>query len=362
MTRLIASLLAGSALAAPAAAHSLPAQNHDRAAQPSEPEQVRESVADGLYVITGRGGNILFSTGEDGTFVVDDQFADIADTNLQLIEEVSDGPVVFVLNTHYHGDHTGGNADFTRAGATIVSHDNVRRRLSGQDGTAGSALPVITFSEEATFHWNGQPIRAVALPDAHTDGDAMVYFAEADILHTGDVFFSGRYPYIDVEAGGSVAGMIAGLERIAEVAGPETRIVPGHGPVSTRADVEEAIEVLTHARDRVQARIDAGDDREAVIAADLLGRYDDDYAWRFITAERMAGQVYDALTAEGGEPAAAAARSDPLSMVRATAAERRRARQEAGDNAEGMQPSDPVEPAVPPTAPDTVSPTPNRGG
>ncbi len=361
MTRLIALLLAGSALAAPAAAHPLQSQNQDPSAQPSEPEQTRESVADGLYVITGRGGNILFSTGEDGTFVVDDQFADIADTNLRLIEEVSDGPVVFVLNTHCHGDHTGANADFTGAGATIISHDNVRRRLSEQGNTADNALPVITFSDEATFHWNGQPIRAVALPDAHTDGDVMVYFADADILHTGDVFFSGRYPYIDVEAGGSAEGMIAGLERIAEVAGPETKIVPGHGPVSTRADVEEALDVLTYARDRVQARIDAGDDREAVIAANLLARYNDDYGWRFISAERMAGQVYDALMAQRSEAAAAPASSDPLSTVRARAAERRRAL-EGEEDAEGLQPADPVEPAVPPTAPDTVSPTPNRGG
>ena len=277
------------------------------------PDQSRREVAKtpggGLYVITGQGGNILFSTGADGTFVVDDQFDRVADRNLALIDEVSDGPIVFVLNTHYHGDHTGANAAFTRAGATVVSTERVRQRLaSGNTDGAGAeepdrdaALPVITFEDAASFYWNGQPIRAVALRDAHTDGDAMAYFEGSDVLHAGDVFFSGRYPYVDVAGGGSVDGMIAALERILEVAGPDTVVVPGHGPVGGEDAVEDALAMLTRARDLVAARIAAGDDRDAAVAADPLAALNETYAWGFIDGDRMTGQLYDSLTRDAGD-------------------------------------------------------------
>lgn len=270
------------------------------ALQQQAPEQSREQVATtdqgGLYVITGQGGNILFSTGEDGTFVVDDQFERVAEKNLALIQEVSDGPIVFVLNTHYHGDHAGGNPSFVRAGATIVSREAVRRRLAGNDEIDPDTLPVITFEEAASFYWNGQPIRAVALRDAHTDGDAMAYFEGSDVLHTGDVLFAGRYPYIDVDGGGSVDGMIAALERIIEFAGPDTKIVPGHGPVGTEAEAQATLDMLRGARAAVMARIEAGDDRDAAIKADPLADYNEAYGWSFISGERMVGQLYDSLT------------------------------------------------------------------
>ena len=330
MTPILLALLAGTAL------------------QQETPEQSRQEVArtdqGGLYVITGQGGNVLFSTGPDGTFVVDDQFARVAEENLALIEEVSEAPLAFVLNTHYHGDHTGGNARFVDAGALVVSREAVRRRLvTGNTDDAGAdepdreaALPVITFEQAASFYWNGQPVRAVALPDAHTDGDAMAYFEGSDVLHTGDVFFSGRYPYVDVEGGGSVDGMIAGLERILEVAGPSTTVVPGHGPVGTEAEVEDALAMLRTAREAVQARIDAGDGREAAIEADPLADLNERYAWGFIDGDRMTGQLYDSLTMTGDE--------------------------QASPTVQPADPADPVEPAVPATAPDTVAPTPNRGG
>lgn len=275
--------------------------------QDAPPPQERQQVADGLYVITGQGGNILFSTGQDGTFVVDDQFARVAQENMALIEEVSDGPIVFVLNTHYHGDHTGANQDFYDAGATIISREAVRRRLeeSDTDGQGASepsgedALPQITFNDQTSFYWNGQPIRAVALPDAHTDGDAMVYFEDADVLHTGDVFFAGRYPYIDVEGGGSAAGMIAGLERILDVAGPDTTVVPGHGPVTDEAGVREALEMLREARDLVAERVAAGDSREEVVRSDVLDGFTERFASDFVDTDRMEGQLYDSIT-QGG--------------------------------------------------------------
>jgi glyoxylase-like metal-dependent hydrolase (beta-lactamase superfamily II) len=276
------------------------------ALQGQAPEQTRQEVAPGLYVITGQGGNILFSTGEDGAFVVDDQFARVAEENLALIEEVSDGEIAFVLNTHYHGDHTGGNAAFEEVGATIVSTENVRRRLrtgntddrGAEEPSVEDALPQITFEDAASFYWNGDAVRAVALRDAHTDGDAMVHFEGADVLHTGDVFFSGRYPYIDVEGGGSARGMIAALERILEVAGPETTIVPGHGPVGGEAEVEEALAMLSAAYEEVARAVAMGASREEVVASDLLARFDEDWSWGFIGTDRMAGQLYDSITAD----------------------------------------------------------------
>ena len=259
------------------------------------PEQTRQPVGDGLYVITGQGGNILFSTGADGTFVVDDQFDRVADANLRLIEEVSDGPVVFVLNTHHHGDHSGGNAAFTAAGGTVVATERVRARLAEADPDA-DGLPVLTFSDAMTFHWNGDTIRAVSLRDAHTDGDAMVYLEQADVLHTGDILFAKRFPFIDVSSGGSIDGMIGALQRILDVAGPDTIIVPGHGPVGDEATVEDSLAMLRRARALVMARIEAGDDREAAIAAKPLAELDA-YSWRFIDADRMVGQTYDSLVA-----------------------------------------------------------------
>ena len=357
------------------------------------PEQSRQQVATtdqgALYVITGQGGNILFSTGRDGTFVIDDQFARVAEENLALIEEVSEGPIVFVLNTHYHGDHTSGNAAFVDAGATVISREAVRRRLAAEapdDGDperAGEAyLPVITFEQAASFYWNGQPIRAVALRDAHTDGDAMAYFEGSDVLHTGDVFFSGRYPYIDVEAGGSAAGMIAALERILEVAGPDTVVVPGHGPVGTEAQAEDALAMLRDARDIVAARMAAGDDADAIVAADVLSEYDEAYSWGFIDSEKMIRQLHASLQARAarrGRPASPAAEDERAQTTgeagdEDTMAERlnraqldseaEQARRPAAEVApsETRQPADPVEPSVPGSIPDTVSPTPNRGG
>ena len=360
--------------------------------QQQTPEQARQDLGDGLYAITGQGGTIVFSTGADGTFVVDDQFDRVARENLDLIDAVSDGPIVFVLNTHYHGDHTGANVAFTRAGATVVATERVRERLArGNTDGAGAdepdreaALPVITFNDAMTFHWNGETIRAVSLPDAHTDGDAMVLFEGADVLHAGDVFFSGRFPYIDVEGGGSVDGMIAGLERIIEVAGPETTVVPGHGPIGDESAVEDALAMLRTAREAVRARIDAGDTREAAVAAQPLADLAETYSWGFIDADRMTGQVYDSLTAASEDDAAdttdaagAAPDAPPAAPAETDAAEQATADElneaqvrDATENgaatdaedASDVRPADPVAPSVPATTPDQVAPTPNRGG
>jgi glyoxylase-like metal-dependent hydrolase (beta-lactamase superfamily II) len=302
-------------------------QNEGQQAQQTErsqPASERTDLGNDLYMISGRGGNILFSTGDDGTFVIDDQYADIAESNLALIDEVSDMPVVFVLNTHYHGDHTGGNAAFFDAGATIVAHDNVRERLQSATGdarVASRALPVITFSDETTFHWNDKTIRVQHLPAAHTDGDAIVHFPDANVIHTGDILFAGRYPFIDLEAGGTVEGFIAALRQVHAMADGATTIVPGHGPLAKKSDVKATIDMLQEARRLVRIQMMDGKDRETVIAANPLRRFNETYSWAFISGDRMTGQIFDDLLANDDEARAAIERG-PSRPVQPTAAER----------------------------------------
>jgi len=175
-------------------------------------------VAEGLYMLMGRGGNIGLSVGEDGAFLVDDQYAPLTDKILAAIAAVTSEPVKFVLNTHWHGDHTGGNENLGQAGAMIVAHDNVRRRMNPEqvrdlvgrsDQAPADALPVVTFSDEITFHWNDERLHTFHVAHAHTDGDAIIWFANANAVHMGDTFFRGRYPFVDVESGGAIQGVIA---------------------------------------------------------------------------------------------------------------------------------------------------------
>ncbi|WOI54081.1 MBL fold metallo-hydrolase [Parvularcula sp. LCG005] len=325
MTSIIALIAATTAMTAhPAVSHDTKVMTAAAAVtqQQATPASKRQDLGDGLYAIMGRGGNILFSTGPDGVFVIDDQFADIAKANLDLIKQVSDMPVVFVLNTHFHGDHTGGNAAFYNAGATIVAHDNVRARLAEQAKTGdlqSNALPVITFSEEATFHWNGKTIHVVHVPNAHTDGDAIVHFVDANLIHTGDTLFSGRYPFIDINSGGSVEGVLAALNKVASLSNAETTIVPGHGPVSNRQDVRDTIAMIRKARRMVRAEMMKGSSREDVIAADPLADMNRQYAWDFINGEKMTGQLFDDLMNTDND-ASAAVKKGPAQPAAAPAA------------------------------------------
>lgn len=284
--------------------HPAPATMLVQSADPA----TREDLGNGLYALIGRGGNIVFSTGRDGTFVIDDQFADNAASNISLIREVDPKAIVFVLNTHHHGDHAGGNSTFAKAGATIVAQDNVRTRLQEEvsEGKIDvSALPSITFSDTSTFHWNDRDMKLTHIPHAHTDGDAMIQFLKANVIHTGDIMFSGRYPYIDLSADGSVDGVIAGLKQIYELADENTVIVPGHGPISTREDVKKAYTLLEETRALVCAEMMKGLDRDAVIAAAPLAKFDETYAWAFIDGPKMTGILFDDLMNTDSEAKAA---------------------------------------------------------
>lgn len=260
-------------------------------------------LGNGIYMLEGQGGNIGLSVGNDGVFMIDDQFGQLTDKILAAVAAVSDKPVEYVLNTHWHGDHTGGNENFADRGAIIVAHDNVRKRLiEGLDRGEGSvtppapaaALPIITFSETTTFHWNDNEIFVYHFPEAHTDGDAIVVFKSLNIMHLGDTFFAGMFPFIDLASGGSVDGYIANLEAAAAYADENTKIIPGHGPLATKEDVTTMIAVLKGAQDKVRELVVLGMDEEAIVGANPLADYDD-YSWRFITTERMTRTIVQDL-------------------------------------------------------------------
>jgi glyoxylase-like metal-dependent hydrolase (beta-lactamase superfamily II) len=227
-------------------------------------------------VLVGQGGNIGLSIGDDGAFVVDDQFAPLVPKIQAAILALTPAPVKFVLNTHWHGDHTGGNETFGKAGALIVAHDNVRRRMNpeqlkdvvGRSAQAPrAALPVVTFSDEVTFHWNGETIHVFHVPNSHTDGDGIMHFVNANVFHMGDTFFNGRYPFIDTESGGSVQGMIASSTRVLEMTRPDTRIVPGHGDVTDPAGLRAFRDMLVAVRDAIAPLVARGLSEADVIAA-----------------------------------------------------------------------------------------------
>ena len=252
-------------------------------------------LGNGIYMMEGRGGNIGLSVGEDGVFMIDDQFGNIADKIKAAIGEITDQPVEFVINTHWHGDHTGGNEAFAASGAVIVAHDNVRKRMKeGMERPGRStppapdaALPVITFSDTTTFHWNGHDIHVYHFANAHTDGDAIIHFRDENVMHLGDTFFSGRYPFVDLNSGGTIDGFVANLEAAAALADENTTVIPGHGPLSTKADMLANAAMLKDAKAKVKALVDQGMDDAAIVAADPLAEYNEKFSWGFINGERM---------------------------------------------------------------------------
>ncbi len=236
------------------------------------------SVRDGLYMLTGRGGNIGLSVGADGTFLVDDQYAPLTEKIEAAIRKVAQDPVRFLVNTHWHGDHTGGNENFGKKGSIVVAHQNVRKRMSVEQvreilrtdpipKAPAAALPRITFTEEVTFHWNGDAIRAFHVPAAHTDGDVILHFEKADVFHTGDAIVNGRYPFIDVDSGGNLNGIIAAADKVLSLSKATTKIIPGHGALASPDDVRAYRDMLVTARDRIQKLVDQGKSADEVVAA-----------------------------------------------------------------------------------------------
>ena len=270
-----------------------------------------QPLAGHVTVLFGSGGNMALLVGDDGAVLIDDQFAPLTEKIRAAIAAITDKPVRFLINTHLHGDHTGGNANFGKAGAIIVAHDNVRRRMSRSQFSERfksttppappAALPLVTFAEEVTLHLDGDSIHVVHLPPAHTDGDSFIHFMGANVIHMGDTFFNGSYPYIDTGSGGSVDGVVASADRVLAIANEETRIIPGHGPVSTRADLAEYRRVVSTIRDRVQAMVRQGKSLAEVVASKPTAEFDAKWGKGFMTSDVFLDIVYGDLKARDGK-------------------------------------------------------------
>ncbi|HEX5786541.1 MAG TPA: MBL fold metallo-hydrolase [Woeseiaceae bacterium] len=261
-------------------------------------------VAPGIYMLEGGdgfgGGNVGLLAGEDHVALIDDGLAPTAGTLLAGIEKIVGRPVDFIINTHVHGDHAGGNAHFAAEGAVIFAHDNIRKRLVANPESAGGAegLPVVTFADGVTFHLNGIEARVHHFASAHTDGDSYVVFPEANVIQTGDLFFNGSFPFIDLDSGGSVSGYLEAQRELLELADAETVLVPGHGPLATRAELETHLAMLIDSHAKVQALVDDGLSADEVVAANPLAGYHEEYDWPFITTERMTRTLYRDIAGE----------------------------------------------------------------
>jgi glyoxylase-like metal-dependent hydrolase (beta-lactamase superfamily II) len=261
-----------------------------------------ELVAPGVLVLYGSGGNIGVSEGADGIFLIDDQYAVMTPKVTDALAKISSQPPRFVLNTHWHGDHTGGNENLAAKGTVVVAHDQVRVRMNSEQfseffqsktpASPSGALPVVTFSDSLSLHVNGDQLRGMHAPQAHTDGDVFIHFRKANVIHTGDLMFAGLYPFIDLDSGGSVNGLLAAVDRMLAIADDKTRIIPGHGEVTGRAGLVAYREMLAVTSGRVRDLVKAGKSVDQVLAARPNADYDAKLAWSFINAERYLQILY----------------------------------------------------------------------
>jgi cyclase len=264
----------------------------------SKVEVKATKITNNTYMLTGAGGNIGLSVGEDAVFIVDDQFAPLTPKITAAIAQITPKPIKFVLNTHWHFDHTGGNENLGKAGALIVAHHNVRKRMNSDQlmdflnmkfkPSPKDALPVVTFSADMSFHLNGEEIRAIHMPSAHTDGDAVVHYTGSDVIHMGDIYFNGMYPFIDSDSGGSADGVVAACDRVLQIATDKTRIIPGHGPLSNAAELKAFRDLVATVSGRVKSLVGQGKTLEDIKAAKVSADFDEKWGKGFINPERFA--------------------------------------------------------------------------
>jgi cyclase len=268
-------------------------------------EVTSAKVAEGIYVLTGRGGNIGVSVGEDGVVLIDDQYAPLTSKVRAAVVGLTPQPIRFVINTHWHGDHTGGNENLGKTGVVIVAHENVRKRMSMEQfleafgekvpASPKAALPIVTFGDAVTFHLNGDELRSFHVAPAHTDGDTVVHFKKANVVHMGDCFFNGMYPFIDLSTGGSIDGMIAAADKVLGLVDMNTKIIPGHGPVADKAALQIYRDLLATVRDRVKAMVAAGKTLDQVKAALPTKDFDATWGTGFMKPEVFTAIVYQSL-------------------------------------------------------------------
>ena len=303
-TRPLSSFAAVTGLSA-ALALATPAPARAQAQQDFSQVQIKTTkLANNFYTLEGQGGVIGVLTGPEGVFMVDAQFAPLSEKIMAALKQISDGRIRFLVNTHVHGDHTGGNENFGKAGAAILARENLRNRLEhpnpGANGAPGTpmpaaGLPMITYDAPLTVRMNGEEVRLIPAPKAHTDGDTFVKFVNADVVMTGDFYRSIQYPNIDRANGGSLPGLIDALNAVIANAGPNTKIVPGHGPVVDRAAVTAHRDMVIAIRDKVATLVREGKTQEQVVAAKPTADYDAKVQQPAATGDRFVGQLYAEL-------------------------------------------------------------------
>ena len=263
-------------------------------------------ISNGVYMLIGAGGNIGVSVGDDGIFMIDDQYAPLSEKILSAVADIDDGEIKFLVNTHYHGDHTGGNEAMGEQGALIIAHENVRERMSTDQfraifnqtipASSDASLPVVTFTDELTFHWNADTIRVIHVAPAHTDGDSILHFEEANIIHIGDNFFNGYYPFIDVGCVGYINRIISAGYQALSLADKDTRIIPGHGSLSDAKGLGVWLDMLKVARANMQNLIDQGLSEDQAIAAGATSEFDEIYGGGFMNPENFNRLLYQSLS------------------------------------------------------------------
>ena len=262
-------------------------------------------LSDTIHLISGKGGNIGVSIGSDGTFLIDDKFAPMTESIMSKLKELGGDVPKFVINTHWHGDHTGGNENLGKKGSVIVAHENVRQRMSEDNFLAAfnkkapaspaAALPVVTFNDKINFHLNGDAIKVLHIANAHTDGDSVIHFTEANILHTGDTFFNGFYPFIDIDHGGSLKGMIRAADTMLSMINDQTQIIPGHGPMATKADLKDYRDMLQTAYDKLSALKSSGKTMEEAVLSNPLKELDATWSGGLFKTHKWISLIYNGL-------------------------------------------------------------------
>jgi glyoxylase-like metal-dependent hydrolase (beta-lactamase superfamily II) len=271
----------------------------------SKVEIKAEKLTANIYMLTGAGGNIGLSIGDDAGFIVDNQFAPLTGKIEAAIARLTDKPLRFVINTHWHYDHTGGNENLGRKGVVIVAHDNVRRRMSKEQfieflrnkvpAAPSAAQPVMTFMSDISLHLNGEEVRAFHPGTAHTDGDVIVHYRKSDVIHMGDLFFNGMYPFIDVSSGGRAEGVVSAVDQVLAIAGDGTRIIPGHRPLASKADLKAYREMLATMIGRVKEAIASGKKLEEIVAAKPTADFDGKWGGGFIKADKFVEMLWGLL-------------------------------------------------------------------
>ena len=267
--------------------------------------QIRaEQVAEQIYVLFGAGGNIGLAIGDDTAYLIDDQYAPLSEKITAAVREITDKPITFLVNTHWHGDHTGGNANFGTSGTILIAHEAVRKRLGAPSERNGQvreaspevALPQITFSDTLTLHLDSQrSMHVMHVNNSHTDGDSYIYFPEDNVLHMGDNFSNGGYPFIDLNSGGDIDGFVKNLNMVLFMVDEETRIIPGHGPVADRKTLRAYRDMVETLRNRVKGAIDAGSTLDETLQQGLSKEWDAQFGTGFISGERIITAIYQSL-------------------------------------------------------------------